>query len=80
METDVPNKLKNYLRLGYPVEVVPAEEGGCLVRYPDLPGCLAQVEAGDDPSRVASEILEGWLAVPIADGEPIPLPATAVFR
>lgn len=73
----MPHTLEDYVRLGYPFEVIPAEEGGHLVRYPDLPGCFAQVEEGEDVLAVASEILEGWLAVAIEDGDPIPLPGNA---
>ena len=73
----MPHTLDDYLRLGYPLEVIPAEEGGHVVRYPDLPGCFAQVENGDDVLAVAAEILEGWLTVAIEDGETIPLPGNA---
>ena len=66
--------LDEYLHLGYPFEVIPAGEGGHVVRYPDLPGCFAQVEEGDDIIAVATEILESWLIVAIAAGDPIPLP------
>ena len=71
----MPQTLDDYLRLGYPFEVIPAKEGGCVVRFPDLPGCFTQVEVGDDILAVASEILAGWLTVALEDGDPIPLPS-----
>lgn len=66
--------LDAYLRLGYPYEVIPAEEGGHIVRYPDLPGCFTQIEEGEDIAAAATDILTGWLTVALEDGDPIPLP------
>lgn len=71
-------RFSEYPRGEYQFEVIHAKEGGYVVRYPDLPGCFAQVEAGDEPGSIASEILERWLAVAIVDGEPIPLPASVL--
>jgi predicted RNase H-like HicB family nuclease len=70
----VPKTIEDYLRLGYPFDVVPAEEGGYLIRYPDLPGCFTQIEAGEDIAAAAEEILQGWIAVALEDGDAIPLP------
>lgn len=70
----MPQTVAEYIRLGYPLEVIPAEEGGHVVRYPDLPGCFTQVEEDDDLLAAAHGLLEDWLTVAIEDGDPIPLP------
>lgn len=66
--------LDEYAVLPYRLEVLPAEEGGYLVSYPELPGCFAQVEAGEDVLAVAEDVKRAWLEVALADGDDIPLP------
>lgn len=66
--------LDDYLSLGYVYEVVPAEEGGFVVRYPDLPGCFARVEEDEDIRQVARDVLTEWLTLAIEDGDDIPVP------
>lgn len=70
-------RLEDYLSSGYVFEVIPAEEGGYLVRYPDLPGCFAQVEEDENILEVATDILGSWLTVALEDGDDIPMPRAA---
>lgn len=69
--------LVDYLGLGYVYEVVPAEEGGSVVRYPDLPGCFAQVEEDEDIRQVARDVLTEWLTLALEDSDDIPVPRAA---
>lgn len=69
--------LDDYLGLGYVYEVVPAEEGGSVVRYTDLPSCFAQVEEGEDIRQVARDVLTEWLTLALEDGDDIPVPQAA---
>ncbi len=69
--------LGDYLSLGYVYEVIPADEGGSVVRYPDLPGCFAQVENGEDIRQIAADVLTEWLTLAIEDGDDIPIPQAA---
>jgi len=68
--------LAYYLDQEYPYLVIPDHvDGGYVIRYPDLPGCITQV---DDPAEIASmaeEIKELWLASEHEHGEEIPPPA-----
>lgn len=53
-------------------EVIPCEEGGFVVRFPDLPGCLTQIEWDDDVLVVAEEIYDLWCSTAGEMGQKIP--------
>lgn len=56
----------------YPYRVEPDEEGGYVVVYPDLPGCMTQVEDAAEIGPMAEEIRELWLETAHAHGMPVP--------
>ncbi len=72
--SDAPHALEEYAALPYRLEITQGEHGNFVVRYPDLPGCITQVERLDDVIPAAREILTGWLEIALADGQAIPLP------
>ena len=43
------------------------------VRVPALPGCLTYGESIDDALSNAVEAIQGYVAVVVADGEPVPI-------
>jgi antitoxin HicB len=71
---DVPRTVEAYAALPYRLEITQGEHGAFAVRYPDLPGCITQVERLDDAIPAAREILTGWLEIALEDGQAIPLP------
>lgn len=54
---------------GYP------DEGGYVIEFPDLPGCLTQVESLDDLAAMANEIRELWIETEYERGRVIPEPS-----
>lgn len=70
----MPKTLDEYLALPYRLEIVPGEHGEIFVQYPELPGCMTQVQRMEDVPEIAREILTGWLEIALEDGFPIPLP------
>lgn len=74
--------LDYYMALSYPVVLTDEtdDEGTyCLARMPDLPGCMSH---GDSPEEAIANIQDAkraWLAVALADGDPIPEPAPEEF-
>lgn len=66
--------LVHYLSLPYRLEVVESEHGDYVVSYPELPGCLTQVDDLADVGPIAEEILAGWLELALEDGQQIPEP------
>lgn len=67
--------LDYYLNLQYPFEAVPEPQGGYLIRFPDLPGCLAQVETMDQVAEMAQDVFTTWMEVSYEEGDEIPLPS-----
>lgn len=54
--------LEETLAQEYRFEVIPDEEdGGYVIRFPDLPGCLTQVETLAEVADAAEEIRLLWL-------------------
>ncbi len=67
--------LENYLSLKYPFNVIPDPEGGYVVVFPDLPGCMTQVETAEEILSMAEEIRTLWLETEYERGADIPLPS-----
>ena len=54
---------------GYP------DEGGYVIEFPDLPGCLTQIESLDELVPMANEIRELWIETEYERGRDIPEPS-----
>lgn len=63
-----------YLDLAYPFTVTAEEEGGYFIEYPDLPGCMTQVEDAAEIGAAAEEIRRLWLETAHDHRMDIPLP------
>ena len=64
----------------WPVDLIPAEEGGYIVNFPDSPNGWSQ---GDDHAEAlvqAEDLLEEMVLGMMAHGEEVPLPSPAEGR
>lgn len=76
MVTTSRRPLEEYLALQYPVHIIADQEGGYVVEFPDLPGCLTQVEALEEVGPAASEAFRLWIEATYEDDAlEIPLPS-----
>lgn len=66
--------LAEYLASAYPFTTV-ADDAGYFVSFPDLPGCITQVERIEDVGVAAAEILKLWLKTAYEHGLEIPEPS-----
>ena len=67
--------IEEYMKLPYRIELIPdPDEGGFVVTFPDLPGCLSVGETIEDAYRNAEDAKHEWLATAIEDGIAIPEP------
>ena len=67
--------LNEYLKLPYRMELVEdAEEGGFVVSYPDLPGCITCGETEEEAVKNALDAKKAWLEAALEDGLAIPAP------
>ena len=69
--------IEEYMRLPYRMEVIPdTAEGGFVVRFPELPGCLTCADTLEDAVRNAADCKKEWLSAALEDGIDIPEPAS----
>ena len=67
--------LNEYLALPYRMEIVEdREEGGYVVSYPDLPGCLTCGETIESAVENARDAKRVWLEAALEEGVSIPKP------
>lgn len=71
-----PKSLDDYFALRYPFNVIADPDEGYVVTFPDLPGCMTQVEELDDLPQMAEDARRGWLEAAYHQGDlAIPLPS-----
>lgn len=59
----------------YPFTAVASKDGGHVVTFSDLPGCMTQVEQIAETPAMAEEARQLWIETEYEDGEEIPLPS-----
>ncbi len=67
--------LEHYLDLQYPFVVHADLDGGYVIVYPDLPGCLSQAETLDEIPAMAADARTGWIETEYEEGRNIPEPS-----
>jgi len=67
--------LDEVLAREYTFHVLAAEEGGYVIVFPDLPGCLSQVESIEEVGRMADEVKRLWLETEYAADADVPEPS-----
>lgn len=75
MATEQRQALSHYLELAYPYTVI-SDEGSFFIEFPDLPGCMSQVEDGSQIADAAEEIRTLWIETEYERGADIPEPAS----
>lgn len=67
--------VNDYMKLPYRMEVVPdTEEGGFVVLFPELPGCISSGETLEAAARNAEDAKRGWLEAALEEGIQIQMP------
>ena len=64
-ETDYPFAIR---------PLAPAEGGGYLIDYPDLPGCMSDGETVEEAIANGRDAQAGWIAAMREAGRPVPAP------
>ena len=61
--------IDHYMGLPYRMEIIPDPgEGGFVVRFPDLPGCMTVGQDLQDALNQAEDAKRAWLAAALEDG------------
>jgi len=63
-----------YLKQTYPFNVV-ADDGSYVIVFPDLPGCVTQVENSEEVGTAAEEARTLWIETAYEQGLEIPSPS-----
>ena len=68
--------IDEYMKLSYRMEIVAdPDEGGFVVSFPDLKGCLSTGDTLDSAYANANEAKREWIAAALEDGYEIPEPS-----
>lgn len=67
--------LEEYLALQYPFNVIADPDGGYVIVFPDLSGCMTQVETVEEIPEMAEEIRTLWIESEYERERDIPLPS-----
>ena len=62
-------KINDYMKLSYKMEIVEdLDEGGFVVSFPDLPGCISSGSTIESAISNATKAKKEWLQVALKDG------------
>ncbi len=75
MSTSVRKPLDEYLALEYPFRVIADPDGGYVVVFPDLPGCMTQADSYEEIAEMAQDVRTLWIESAYDQGIDIPLPS-----
>ena len=75
MNTLTRHDLQHYLSLEYPFTVLVDEDGGYVVVFPDLPGCMTQADSLAEIGFMAEDARRLWIESAYEDDQAIPLPS-----
>ncbi len=67
--------LQEYLALDYTFRAEADPDGGFVIVFPDLPGCITQVETLSEVGQAAAQVKQLWIEVEYGRGAEIPLPS-----
>lgn len=69
--------LEEYMRLSYKMEIVEdSDEGGFVVSFPELPGCITTGDTLEKAIANATDAKRAWLAAALEDGVKIATPGS----
>lgn len=67
--------LEDYLALEYSFMVWADPDGGYVITYPDLPGCITQADTLDEIVPMAEDARRSWIEIAYEEGVDIPMPS-----
>ncbi len=67
--------LEEYMKKPYKMEIIPdTEDGGFVVSFPELPGCITCAESFETALQNATDAKQSWLEAALEEGLVIPEP------
>jgi predicted RNase H-like HicB family nuclease len=75
MSATTQRSLEDHLALQYSFNVIADSDGGYVIAFPDLPGCMTPVESLDEIPAMAEEARRLWIETAHEQGHDIPPPS-----
>ena len=70
--------VEDYMKLPFRFEIKPdPDEGGYVIIYPDLPGCISLGDTADEAVYNGEDAKRAWFAAAIEDGIQIAEPGSS---
>ncbi|HLZ09704.1 MAG TPA: type II toxin-antitoxin system HicB family antitoxin [Chloroflexota bacterium] len=79
IDPDVEERVREYLRRPYRMEVRGSPEEGYLATAPELPGCITASDTPEDGLRMLRDAMATWLEATIVAGDQVPEPDEVRF-
>ena len=71
--------LEYFLNLEYSLNVIVDSDGGYVIEFPDLPGCITQCDTLEEAISMAEDARTGWIEIEYErSNEDIPMPSYPV--
>lgn len=67
--------LEDILARCYSFQAIASQDGGWVIWFPDLPGCMTQADTWAEIGAMAEEAVTLWLTDRLEQGLPIPEPS-----
>src|SRR3990167_505654 len=74
-EREINERVEEYMKLNYKIEITQSDEGGYFAEIPDLPGCMTTAENFNEINGMIEDAKENWLEERLQKGLPIPSPS-----
>lgn len=68
------NRIEKYMKMNYRIELSPDDEGGYVVSYPELPGCLSVGDTVEEAIKNGEDAKREWFMAMIEEDMVIPEP------
>lgn len=75
MITSERKPLEYYLGLEYPFNVIADPDGGWVIEFPDLDGCLTQIDSLEELPFMVEDVRKLWLEAAYENDFDIPMPS-----
>lgn len=68
------NRIEKFMKMNYRIELSPDDEGGYVVSYPELPGCLSVGDTVEEAIKNGEDAKREWFMAMIEEDMVIPEP------
>lgn len=76
-ENEIKAAVAQYMQKKYKFELIEDEEGGYVISYPELPGCISAGETVEDAIANGEDARKEWIFAALETGNKIPDPFDA---